>query len=252
MTNNTLRVCSTCQVRKKFCLLLNLLLTPHPRSANDQRPTISYLKSCYWVFWCFLDLTDVTLADWRHTYFILLLFNILLRLDQGKRPGARGLMMAGPPGAYMHIWTLDTGHYYKQSPLPGCPPSNSNTTPPPIQGTRAKQELASFGWKLGFQVWIKTLPEAQQTQAIEFEIWIILSSPIWSSFLEILFKTVFNVGEGGGSRFKMRRGQMFEIQSKCFLQVSKPWTGIRNQVFPWGRQSSSKIRDFSSYSYVTK
>ena len=107
MTNNTLMVCSTCQVRKKFSLLLNLPLTPHPRSANDQRPTISYLKSCYWVFWCFLDLTDVTLADWRHTYFILPLFNILLRLDQGKRPGARGLMMAGPPGAYMHIWTLD-------------------------------------------------------------------------------------------------------------------------------------------------
>ena len=182
MTNNTFRVCSTCQVRKKFCLLLNLPLTPHPRSANDQRPTISYLKSCYWVFWCFLDLTDVTLADWRHTYFILLLFNILLRLDQGKRPGARGLMMAGPPGAYMHIWTLDTGQYYKQSPLPGCPPSNSNTTPPPIQGTRAKQELASFGWKLGFQVWIKTLPEAQQTQAIEFETWIIPSSPIWFSW----------------------------------------------------------------------
>ena len=46
MTNNTLRVCSTCQVRKKFCLLLNLPLTPHPRSANDQCPmTISYLKS---------------------------------------------------------------------------------------------------------------------------------------------------------------------------------------------------------------
>ena len=108
MTNNTFRVCSTCQVRKKFCLLLNLPLTPHPRSANDQCPmTISYLKSCYWVFWCFLDLTDVTLADWRHTYFILLLFNILLRLDLGKRPGARGLMMAGPPGAYMQIWTLD-------------------------------------------------------------------------------------------------------------------------------------------------
>ena len=124
MTNNTLRVCSTCQVRKKFCLLLNLPLTPHPRSANDQCPmTISYLKSCYWVFWCFWDLTDVTLADWRHTYFLLPLFNILLRLDLGKRPGARGLMMAGPPGAYMHIWTLDI--------IKNNPP-NSNSTPPPI------------------------------------------------------------------------------------------------------------------------